>query len=421
MRPLMSYVPVPPHDTTSHGIPVARIRFAVSTNSRIAVRVRVSRSSRSRTGCTCPSYPINPRMVRPVVPATRLAKTTVASPGSTPQRPCPTSTSTRTRTVTPASRAAAANASMPALESTATVTAISRASAAARAHASALTISLAINTSSQRSLTTSASDTVAHVRPTQEPAASCRRAMAGVLCALTCGRSRHGPLAKNAAMRAMLRSSAATSTTSAGVGRSWMLDRLLILASARRHDPERPHFAIQIAALDTEHFRGSRHVPLLRRQCAQDVLLFEFVARIVQRRNRRCRGHRRVRRRDDTVLEKRQIARRHAISRHHDHQALDEIAQFADVSRPWVALQRGDGIRIEGLRTTPVFAGQHRHEMIGKQRHILDTFAQRRYEDRHHVQAEIQIFSEPSGANLYRQVLVGGREHARIHADPRRA
>src|SRR5678815_3069181 len=101
------------------------------------------------------------------------------------------------------------------------------------------------------------------VSPTQDPAANWRRAMAGVLCALKCGRSRHGPLAKNAAMRAMLRSSAATSTISAGVGRSWMLDGLLILASARRHDPERPHFPIQVAALDTEHVRGSRHVPLL--------------------------------------------------------------------------------------------------------------------------------------------------------------
>jgi hypothetical protein len=107
---------------------------------------------------------------------------------------------------------------MPAMESTATVTARLRASAATRAHLSGLTISFAISTSSQKSATTSASDTVAHVSPTQDPAANCRRAMAGVLCALKCGRSRHGPLAKNAAMRAMLRSSAATSTISAGVG-----------------------------------------------------------------------------------------------------------------------------------------------------------------------------------------------------------
>ena len=68
------------------------------------------------------------------------------------------------------------------------------------------------------SATTSASDTVAQVRPTHDPAASWRRAISGVLCALKCGRSRHGPPAKNAAMRAMLRSSAATSTISAGVG-----------------------------------------------------------------------------------------------------------------------------------------------------------------------------------------------------------
>src|SRR4029450_5028625 len=86
----------------------------------------------------------------------------------------------------------------------------------------------------------------------------------------------------------MLRSSAATSTISAGVGISNRLDRLLILASARRHDPEGPHFPRQGAALDTEYFGGPRHVALLRRQRAQDVLLFELVARIMQRRDR---GH----------------------------------------------------------------------------------------------------------------------------------
>jgi hypothetical protein len=37
------------------------------------------------------------------------------------------------------------------------------------------------------------------------------------LCALKCGRSRHGPSAKNAAIRAMFRSSAAASRTRAGV------------------------------------------------------------------------------------------------------------------------------------------------------------------------------------------------------------
>ena len=44
---------------------------------------------------------------------------------------------------------------------------------------------------------TSASDTVAQVRPTHDPAASWRRAISGVLCALKCGRSRQAPVAKN--------------------------------------------------------------------------------------------------------------------------------------------------------------------------------------------------------------------------------
>ena len=74
--------------------------------------------------------------------------------------------------------------------------------------------------SSVSDATASASDTVAQVSPTQDPAANWRCAIAGVLWALTCGRRRQGPSAKNRAMVAMLRSSAGTSTISAGVTRS---------------------------------------------------------------------------------------------------------------------------------------------------------------------------------------------------------
>ncbi len=160
---------------------------------------------------------MTPRSVIPADCAACRARVRTASPGSTPQRPCPTLRSTSTPTRTPASRAARDSASSPTSESMDAMTRICRANAATREHFAALTTSFAIRTSSHKPAAISASPTVAQVSPVHEPAASWRRAISGVLCALKCGRSRQGPSAKNAAIRAMLRSRAATSTTRAGV------------------------------------------------------------------------------------------------------------------------------------------------------------------------------------------------------------
>ena len=66
------------------------------------------------------------------------------------------------------------------------------------------------------SASASASPSLAQQTPSA-PAAICRRAMSALLWVLACGRSFSPAPAANAAIAAMLRSSASTSTTSAGV------------------------------------------------------------------------------------------------------------------------------------------------------------------------------------------------------------
>ena len=82
----------------------------------------------------------------------------------------------------------------PAVESTAIVVRTRRASAATRSHFPGPIGSLAISRSLQNSAATSASDTVAQVRPTHEPPASCRRAISGRLVRLEVRPQPAGPL-----------------------------------------------------------------------------------------------------------------------------------------------------------------------------------------------------------------------------------
>ena len=70
-----------------------------------------------------------------------------------------------------------------------------------------------------------------------------------------------------------------------------LVTRLLLRGPRRfaRRDAERAHLPIEVAALDAEHFGGARHVAVLLRQRAQDVVALEPIARLVQRQQRRPR------------------------------------------------------------------------------------------------------------------------------------
>jgi hypothetical protein len=48
---------------------------------------------------------------------------------------------------------------------------------------------------------------------------------------------------------------------------------------------------------------------------------------------------------------------------------------------------------------------------------VLLAVAKRRNEDRDHVQAEVEVFTEAAAADLGLEILVGCREDARVHLD----
>ena len=99
--------------------------------------------------------------------------------------------------------------------------------------------------------------------------------------------------------------------------------------SVRSGDPKRFHLAVEVAAFEAECGSRLRHVPAVFLQLSQNEFPFVGTARFVQRRIRML----------GTLggsAEEfgRQVMRFNARLRANDHEALHEIAQFANISRP---------------------------------------------------------------------------------------
>jgi hypothetical protein len=64
-----------------------------------------------------------------------------------------------------------------------------------------------------------------------------------------------------------------------------------------------------------------------------------------------------------------------------------------------------------------VLLGKELREVLGQQRNVVATLAQRRGPHRNDVQSVIEVFAETSGADLRRKVLVRRRDHPHVDLD----
>src|SRR5271166_2922414 len=106
-------------------------------------------------------------------------------------------------------------------------------------------------------------------------------------------------------------------------------------------NPQTFHLAIQVAALEAEHFRGAAYVAVILVQFFEDVVAFIGRSRLVQC-GTLAAGYATA---AIAVHQRRQMFALEARSGGiHDHDAFDHIAQFAHVSRPGIARQDVDGV-----------------------------------------------------------------------------
>ena len=110
----------------------------------------------------------------------------------------------------------------------------------------------------------------------------------------------------------------------------------------------------------------------------------------------------------------RQVLRSDDVAGNHHDEALDDIFEFSDVAGPGVVLENFENFGLQGL--DGLFGGGtvDAEEVVDKKRKISVTLAQWRDDDRHDVDAEVEVFAEAALADGILKVFVGSGNQAEI-------
>src|SRR5208283_4866390 len=99
----------------------------------------------------------------------------------------------------------------------------------------------------------------------------------------------------------------------------------------------------------------------------------------------------------------------------HDHQALNDIFEFANVSRPTIVLEDLQHIGLEGLQGLFCRGAIDAQKMVEQDSQVAFTFAQRRYEDGDYVDAEVEVFPEAAFVDTIFEIIVGGADQTKVN------
>ncbi len=97
--------------------------------------------------------------------------------------------------------------------------------------------------------------------------------------------------------------------------------------------------------------------------------------------------------------------------------AQEHVFELADVAGPGVALEGGDGARVEVHTSQPELAAGGVAEVTGQERDVVGTVPQRRHAQRIHVEAMEEVGPELPLAHRAFEVAVAGRDQAHVGAD----
>ena len=100
-----------------------------------------------------------------------------------------------------------------------------------------------------------------------------------------------------------------------------------------------------------------------------------------------------------------------------DHDALDQVAQLADVAGPVVLLEGGEGVFVHFYAGTAVLLAELEEELLDQQGDVFLAVAQRRDEEGDDVEAVEEVFAEVAAGDLFLEVLVGSGDDADVDVD----
>src|SRR5580658_3876178 len=100
-----------------------------------------------------------------------------------------------------------------------------------------------------------------------------------------------------------------------------------------------------------------------------------------------------------------------------DYGTLDDVLQFAYVSRPRIGLKRFEGLLADAANGLTRFTRVAMNKVFNQQRNVLFSFSKSRNLDGENVQAVIEIAAKRSGADGGLQGAVGGGDDANVNVD----
>src|SRR3982751_1901150 len=97
-----------------------------------------------------------------------------------------------------------------------------------------------------------------------------------------------------------------------------------------------------------------------------------------------------------------------------DHCALDDVPEFANVTRPRVMLQRSHIVSVDRVDALAECFGELLDETPDQQRDVLDALPQWRDMNREHVQPVVEILSKRPLSDALFEIAMCGRDDPRI-------
>ncbi len=111
---------------------------------------------------------------------------------------------------------------------------------------------------------------------------------------------------------------------------------------------------------------------------------------------------------------RRRLRRIDDVPRNHDHQSLDQVSQFSDVTRPLVLLKDGHGLWGHLFYAQALLLGMDLHEMADEKRDVVPPFSKRRHHNGDNVQAIIEIFPKGTFLDLFHEIFIRRSQHSHI-------
>src|SRR5438093_3488311 len=167
--------------------------------------------------------------------------------------------------------------------------------------------------------------------------------------------------------------------------------------------------SVEVPAVHAQPLRRFGHVPGALPQRGQDRVPLGAIPRGADLTDRLLLGPRRKRLLDLPDTDRFSLA--------HDEEPLDQVFQLAHVSRPGIARQPLDGLGLELSPRPAVLVPEPLHEVADEERDVLAARAERLDVDGDDAQPVEEVLAETARLDLLGEVLVRGRDDARVHLD----